>query len=408
MGYLPKLVGFGLCLSLVLLLAGCEENAIPLDLDNTPMKLDTVSFPVNDLISYQSPPEMGKSDYLYFGEKNGYKHPYGLIKIDTYDQYDIVNISVFNDSLIEVDSLNLTLFSVTNTVTDLATFQLRYFPNGPDSLFNELSTHYNNFDPSIASDIITTARLQVDATDTVNTNYILNFSFGPDILDSFIDTSTTNHNRTFLIEPVNDLNDLFTFYSRENSVDKEPQITVFYRRFSGDSTIVDTLQLVFRTALDLTVTIPKKLSARDTTEIAIGQAKGLKTLAFVDFNSFELPPEAVIKTADLIFYTIEDTASKFTIVSYPIAIVGDYQNFKSYPEDPFDMNLNYFRSTARINNRFDIETRNFVADVSDGKTQNYGFKLYASSYNDPFQTVYLYGVDSDSLAPYLRIQYVEP
>jgi len=408
MHYRSKLVGFGLGFSLFLFFAGCEENAVPLDLSNTPMDLDTISFPVTEMVSYQSPPEMGKADFLYFGKKDGYVHPYGLVSVKQYDQYNVVNMSILNDSLITVDSVALVLNAVSGTGSDSVAFQLRYFPDGPDSLFSELNTQYHNFNPDIASGVISTARLEADTTDTVNTNYRLKFLFGDEVVSHFIDTTRTNHNRSFLIEPVEELNTLYSFYSRENSVDKEPLMTVYYRRFSVDSSRVDTLSLVFRTAQDLTVTLPGPLTERDTTEIAISQAKGLKVLVFTDFSSFELPPKAVIKTADLIFYSTEDSLSRATVVSYPISVPGIFDGFQTYEDDPFQLNLGYFQSTNRNDFRFDVETRDFVTAVTNGKTQNYGLKLYSSSYNDPFQTIYLHGLESDSLAPFLRIQYVVP
>ena len=56
-----------------------------------------------------------------------------------------------------------------------AKFQLRYFPNGGDSVFNETMTHYLNFDRNTASPVISSAEMMTDSNDTLNTKIMLNF-----------------------------------------------------------------------------------------------------------------------------------------------------------------------------------------------------------------------------------------
>ena len=61
----------------------CEEAALPVDKDNTPLNIDTISFPITNTITYQTPPMLGATDYLYFGEKNDYKYLFNLVRFDS-------------------------------------------------------------------------------------------------------------------------------------------------------------------------------------------------------------------------------------------------------------------------------------------------------------------------------------
>ncbi len=58
-----RIIGF--CLIGFITFISCEEAAIPVKDDGIPMKLDTISFPVIKAMSYQVPPEMGRTDLLY-------------------------------------------------------------------------------------------------------------------------------------------------------------------------------------------------------------------------------------------------------------------------------------------------------------------------------------------------------
>ena len=63
----------------LLILISCEEAALPINGDGTPLSVDTVSFPVISTITYQTPPNMGDSEYLYFGKKDDYEFLYTLL-----------------------------------------------------------------------------------------------------------------------------------------------------------------------------------------------------------------------------------------------------------------------------------------------------------------------------------------
>ena len=55
---------------LLIIFISCEEAALPINEDGTPLSVDTVSFPVISTVTYQTPPIMGDTEYLYLGQKD--------------------------------------------------------------------------------------------------------------------------------------------------------------------------------------------------------------------------------------------------------------------------------------------------------------------------------------------------
>ncbi len=394
-------------LSLIILVS-CEESAIPHNLDNLSLNLDTASFAVTEMISYQSSPEMGSSDYLYFGNEDGFQHPYSLIQIKEKDISNSLAFHELNDSLLTIDSAEFFLHFQWDSTVEKVAFQLRYFPDGGDSVFSELHTHFSNFDPSSASSIISFATMETDSSDTNYTTLRLRFSIAAGIFKSFIDTVKTDFNRSFLVESVETLTRRYRFISRDNNIDSGPELILHVRQMASDSSSIDTTTVIYHTQMDLSVTLPPQLGAQDSV-LSVGQAMGLKALALVDLSTFSLPDKAVIKSADLILHKIDnDSLPNYLLISYPIIGEGDFSSFKSFTDDPYEMDLNYFVSTPVRNNVFKVNERSFVHDVARGKVSNSGIKLYSSINNDPFTTVYFHGVENDSLYPVMRIQYVVP
>ena len=135
----------------LLILISCEEAALPINGDGTPLSVDTVSFPVISTVTYQTPPNMGDSEYLYFGIKDDYEFLYTLLTFDSVAIGGGYPFEYYNDSLIIADSMKLTLRFISDSIDNNSQFQLRFFPQGGDSVFNEYETNYKNFDPVIAS-----------------------------------------------------------------------------------------------------------------------------------------------------------------------------------------------------------------------------------------------------------------
>jgi len=397
------------CLIGLITFFSCEEAAIPVKDDGIPMKLDTISFPVIKAMSYQVPPEMGRTDLLYFGNKDGYNFSYNLIKLDSSSVTAGTPFSFYNDSLIIVDSLKFSLRFDSDSIENNPEFQLRYFPDGGDSVFNELESNYINFDKSIASTFISTGQLESDTTDTNQTKVFLNFLLDSSIVNAFRDTNITDFNRSFLVELKNEESESFIFHSSDKVGADGPQLKVYYRQFVSDSVVLDTTFRTYAAIEDLSIIIPPPISTDDSSYLSVGTAMGLKSIVLVDMVDWILDPRAIISSAELIFnFALDDTLQNYTVISYPIINEGDFLQFSSFDKDPYDEDFNYYTSTSIVEDKLKINHRKIATEIGHQKYNNYGFKLEPSISNDPFRTMLFYSIDSPDYFPVMRVIYVLP
>ena len=397
------------CLIGLITFFSCEEAAIPVKDDGIPMKLDTISFPVIKAMSYQVPPEMGRTDLLYFGNKDGYNFSYNLIKLDSSSVTAGTPFSFYNDSLIIVDSLKFSLRFDSDSIENNPEFQLRYFPDGGDSVFNELESNYINFDKSIASTFISTGQLESDTTDTNQTKVFLNFLLDSSIVNAFKDTNITDFNRSFLVELKNEESESFIFHSSDKVGADGPQLKVYYRQFVSDSVVLDTTFRTYAAIEDLSIIIPPPISTDDSSYLSVGTAMGLKSIVLVDMVDWILDPRAIISSAELIFnFALDDTLKNYTVISYPIINEGDFLQFSSFDKDPYDEDFNYYTSTSIVEDKLKINHRKIATEIGHQKYNNYGFKLEPSISNDPFRTMLFYSIDSPDYFPVMRVIYVLP
>ena len=397
------------CLIGLITFFSCEEAAIPVKDDGIPMKLDTISFPVIKAMSYQVPPEMGRTDLLYFGNKDGYNFSYNLIKLDSSSVTAGTPFSFYNDSLIIVDSLKFSLRFDSDSIENNPEFQLRYFPDGGDSVFNELESNYINFDKSIASTFISTGQLESDTTDTNQTKVFLNFLLDSSIVNAFRDTNITDFNRSFLVELKNEESESFIFHSSDKVGADGPQLKVYYRQFVSDSVVLDTTFRTYAAIEDLSIIIPPPISTDDSSYLSVGTAMGLKSIVLVDMVDWILDPRAIISSAELIFnFALDDTLKNYTVISYPIINEGDFLQFSSFDKDPYDEDFNYYTSTSIVEDKLKINHRKIATEIGHQKYNNYGFKLEPSISNDPFRTMLFYSIDSPDYFPVMRVIYVLP
>jgi len=402
-----RIIGF--CLIGLIIFFSCEEAAIPVKDDGIPMKLDTISFPVIKAMSYQVPPEMGRTDLLYFGNKDGYNFSYNLIKLDSSSVTAGTPFSFYNDSLIIVDSLKFSLRFDSDSIENNPEFQLRYFPDGGDSVFNELESNYINFDKSIASTFISTGQLESDTTDTNQTKVFLNFLLDSSIVNAFRDTNITDFNRSFLVELKNEESESFIFHSSDKVGADGPQLKVYYRQFVSDSVVLDTTFRTYAAIEDLSIIIPPPISTDDSSYLSVGTAMGLKSIVLVDMVDWILDPRAIISSAELIFnFALDDTLQNYTVISYPIINEGDFLQFSSFDKDPYDEDFNYYTSTSIVEDKLKINHRKIATEIGHQKYNNYGFKLEPSISNDPFRTMLFYSIDSPDYFPVMRVIYVLP
>jgi hypothetical protein len=87
---------------------------------------------------------------------------------------------------------------------------------------------------------------------------------------------------------------------------------------------------------------------------------------------------------------------------------GVYERFTSFMDDPYDEDLNFFVSTALIDNVLKINHRRVATEIGHKNFTNFGFKLQSSFNNDPFTTVQFYGINNTDSYPVMRVIYVLP
>ena len=393
----------------LLILISCEEAALPINGDGTPLSVDTVSFPVISTITYQTPPNMGDSEYLYFGKKDDYEFLYTLLTFDSVAIGGGYPFEYYNDSLIIADSMKLTLRFTSDSIDNNSQFQLRFFPQSGDSVFNEYETNYKNFDPVIASKVISQAEMASDSIDSVNTKVTLNFIIDTTVINVFKDTSFTNFNRSFLIELKDNQSSQFKFHSSELGGGDGPELKLYYRTLLSDTVVTDSSYRTYSILEDLSVIKPPLIISDDTTYISVGRAKGLKSLLLVDMEGWTLPNRSVIKSAQLILTRVQtDTINGFSVNSYPLTIDGIYSAFHSYDVDPYKVDIGLMASSSIVNNILKIDHRKVSTEIGRAGRKNYGFKLQSNTNNDPFKIINFHSLLNENYYPVMRVLYVRP
>ena len=390
----------------ILFFSACDEAAIPIDSSNTPLSIDTISFPVVNTISYQVPPDVGSHEFLYFGKKNEFDFLYNLIRFSSIDSTNQKTFSAYNDSLIVADSMKLIMTFVLDSIDQNTDFQLRYFPDGGDSVFNELNTNYTNFNYTNASSVISSSAMTIDSIDSVTTQVRLNFLMDTTIINVFSDTSFTSFNASFLVELKNKNASEFKFFS-SNNLSNPPKLRIYYREFLSDSVVLDTSFHTYYSSQDVSIIDNPNISSEDSTNISVGLAKGIRSLVLVDMEGWQLPEHSIVSSADLVYNRINnDTLIGYSVSSYPINNQADFSKFNIYDTDPYNIESNYLSSAPIIDNILKIDYRKILTDYGRGSKINYGFKIQSSQNSDPFKTVQFHNLNSNVTYPVLRVIYV--
>ena len=390
----------------ILFFSACDEAAIPIDSSNTPLSIDTISFPVVNTISYQVPPDVGSHEFLYFGKKNEFDFLYNLIRFSSIDSTNQQTFTDYNDSLIVADSMKLIMTFVLDSIDQNTDFQLRYFPDGGDSVFNELSTNYTNFNYSNASSVISSSAMTIDSIDSITTQVRLSFLMDTTIINVFSDTSFTSFNASFLVELKNKNASEFKFFS-SNNLSNPPKLRIYYREFLSDSVVLDTSFHTYYSSQDVSIIDNPNISSEDSTNISVGLAKGIRSLVLVDMEGWQLPEHSIVSSADLVYNRINnDTLIGYSVSSYPINNQADFSKFNIYDTDPYNIESNYLSSAPIIDNILKIDYRKILTDYGRGSKINYGFKIQSSQNSDPFKTVQFHNLNSNVTYPVLRVIYV--
>ena len=390
----------------IIYFSSCTENTIPYDLSNSNLNLDTVT--VSSIVggTFLSPPLMGSTNGIYFGNTDGFNNLFSLIQFSSLSISGAVWTYSLLDTTVTIDSLVITFTASKDTLLTTSEFELSYFPEGGDSLFSESESNYLNITESDVANSVPIGRSAFvqdlpDSTETVYPKLSFTIEDKDDILNFIADT-TDSQNRTFMLKNVDEIDEIVSINSRE-SVDF-PIINAYYRVDE------DTLHSVFFSIKDLTIVEPRELTENDMSNISVGRATGLKSIIQFDLKDIPIDSSAmVIKSAELIFNTIND----ITLEDYDIsaAILEDSVSISNYweiNEDQYSVSLDLLMTGTFEDNQLKMEIRPFLQGVNTGSYSNIGLKLYGSTDSDPYQSANLI-LDPNILDnnPYLKIVYVK-
>jgi hypothetical protein len=397
-------------LALSLFLISCEETAHNIQDENLSLSIDTVSFEIIQGTTYQVPPIMGGSKFLYLGQNDGYLFDYNYIRVSKFSnsQYYISSDNIisqfhdYNDSTITIDSVRLSLNFVDDSISANSLFYLRYFPNVSDSVFSRNNTNYLNLNTNY-SDIIDYGKIEIDTTSSK-----LIFSIDPSHFSSFIDTSNLNFNNVFAVGIKNAEFDYYKFYSANNGQSTVSKLSVYFKHTVNDTLIIDTLN-THNIIDDLTILTPPDLVELDTTSLSVSLAKGLKSLITVDTKLWNIPDGSVFRKAELIFNTINQDSSDSDIInSYLLTDLQYPDVFTRFDEEDFTYDITNGSSAVINNNALKFNHRSALEKALSNKKSLHTFNIQPNVDVDPFKTIRFHSVESSQFYPKLRITYVLP
>ncbi len=341
-------IHLSVCFSLLIIISGCLENTVTADLNDPGMMHDTLSISSIMGFNYQTPPELGNSTLLYLGtDSSGFQNPFALFKVQSNSINTSETFDSFLDSTVEIDSAKFILTFNSDTIETGMIFDLYYFPNSGDSIFNESNSNYLNLiESELSSEYVSSGRLfqrLPDSTDTIYPTLSFNVL---NIIQTFIDSSNLNQNRTLMVKPKFDLSNTLSFKSSESGFAFAPQLHIFthdttYIDSTSDSVSVDTFSHEFISTDDLSIIIPPTVSSVPG-QLTLGRGLSYKGLIEIpDLDSFllPLPEQSIITKAELSFYyPINTTQSNFYLQVQPVSDTIHYEQLQGVLlEDPIDV-----------------------------------------------------------------------
>lgn len=395
-------------LTVIVIQSGCSDEAIPFEVPDTYLNLDTLR--INDIktMTYQTPPSMGNTPSLYFGSENGFRNLFSLIQISTIASVgEIINIAALLSSDFTFDSLEFSITYDSDTLNSTAEFDIFYFPDHPDSIFSELS-HYKNINENdvAGAEWLNTAVLTQVEPESTETNYPeLKFTIplDNDFLSFIGDTTDGGRNRTLMIKERDEIGRIIGFKSRESLV--TPKFVTYYKDEENN------YSSTFLASRDITILEPAALTEQDTTYVTISRAKGLKSIIQISVDSTLINSEQIlIMSADLSLFLKDQNSEYYKISSSPLSDTVDVRKFWIEAEDKITVDANVLLNDTLQADQMKSQLRPYLQALNDQLLNNLGLKLYSNINSDPFRSVHFYhhSTLSDSMNPFIKVLYVSP
>ena len=397
------------------------EETVTVDLMNDGMYHDTLYVSGIAGFTYQTPPLLGNSTLLYFGtDTNGFQNPFALFSVsNTSITTPVETLDSFIDTTTEIDSAKFVMTFNADSITADIIFDLFYFPDDGDSIFNESESNYLNLtenDLYHGVFISSSTLSQQEPDDSLSTSSYPTLSFDiAHILRAFLDTSNENRNRTVMVKPQSNLTEVIAFKSSESGFTFAPQIKVFshdtaFVDSSGDS-VVAAISHTFISTDDLSLIIPPELIYENPNNIYLGRGMAYKAvLQIPNLDSILLPKQATITQAELSFFYNNDTSqSNFYLQIKPIIDSVSIAELEGLlPDDPLTTETSLTAVNLSSNGKISVDIREYIQLHHFGYIQNQGLKMELANTVSPFSTYSFFIGNLDSLAPKLIIHYVAP
>jgi len=384
----------------------CEHNPIPYDLTDPELNLDTLTISAITGGTYLSPPTMGTTDALYFGESNSGKNLFSLIKFASKTGSGNVNNYSLIDTSATIDSLSFLFTATDDTLLTNSEFELYYFPDGGDSVFSETESNYLNITESDVQSAELLGRTvftqeMPDSTEDVYPALTFRIKDFEDLIDFFADTTNTQ-NRTFMLKNVDSIDEIVAIRSSEAT--NYPIMNVYFRTDS------DTVHSIFSATDDVTIVEPRAVTDIDKNNLTISRAAGLKSLLQFDLSGLPIDSTLmVIKSAELIINTITENMLDDYVIN--AAVLADSLNISNYWEinkDEYAIEQNILMKGTISKNQLKMEIRSYLQGINTETYNNFGLKLFSSTTENPFETAnFLVDNNVPENNPILKIVYVK-
>ena len=405
----------------MLIFLSCMEETVTVDLMNDGMYHDTLYVRGIAGFTYQTPPLLGNSTLVYFGtDTNGFQNPFALFSVsNTSITTPVETLDSFIDTTTEIDSAKFVMTFNADSITADIIFDLFYFPDDGDSIFNESESNYLNLtenDLYHGVFISSSTLSQQEPDDSLSTSSYPTLSFDiAHILRAFLDTSNENRNRTVMVKPQSNLTEVIAFKSSESGFTFAPQIKVFshdtaFVDSTGDS-VVAAISHTFISTDDLSLIIPPELIYENPNNIYLGRGMAYKAvLQIPNLDSILLPKQATITQAELSFFYNNDTSqSNFYLQIKPIIDSVSIAELEGLlPDDPLTTETSLTAVNLSSNGKISVDIREYIQLHHFGYIQNQGLKMELANTVSPFSTYSFFIGNLDSLAPKLIIHYVAP
>ena len=380
---MKRIIVVALILGLFLILSSCIKNdktsvgAEFFEWANRGTQVDTVVYAIRDTF-YQTSVPSGEGSYLYIGQ-NLEDESFGIIRFKNLPDsgtVDTAMVTLYIHDIIGDDPVSLTpeVYAITGD-------------------WDEEEITREDFDAGN----LRGERLEIEEI-SANSDSIT-FLLPPDIVQTWIDTTTAEDNHGFLFEYLPSADDFFIqFYSRD-ALDDSAQFPTLYLRISHDETSATHTRTSTADAFLATTRIE---GTSDLLYIANGTT--LRSLLYFNFDW--LPDNATINSASLIMRS--DTTLSFpvdtTLFQFNVFITSDEQ--WEIPEVSFDSTASttgtLYGDSAYVNLAF--FTQNWVTQSKE----NHGLILIGFNQNFNLDRRVFYSSKDSEKQPRVELFYSIP